>query len=132
MAAMTSYDASEVRFSKIEHLVETSRLGIHDTSRAGVDRRSGLARFNMPLELGLFLGAKRFGAEPQKQKRCLILDRERYRFQKFCSDIAGQDIEAHDGRVELLVRKVRDWLDVDDLTYTDFSALVSVWLQENA
>ncbi len=49
-----------------------------------------LPRFNMPLELGIFLGAKRFGSQKQKQKNGLILDREKYRYQSFCSDIAGQ------------------------------------------
>lgn len=42
----------------------------------------------MPLELGLFLGAKRYGTGKQRTKLCLILDRERYRYQKYCSDIA--------------------------------------------
>ena len=53
----------------------------------------------MPLELGLFLGAKRFGRGEQKSKTCLILDVERYRYQKFISDISGQDIAAHCGEV---------------------------------
>ena len=48
----------------------------------------------MPLELGIFLGAKRFGRAEQKGKVCLILDTERYRYQQFMSDIAGQDISA--------------------------------------
>ena len=74
--------------------------------------RNRLPRFNMPLELGLFLGAKWFGAKEQKKKICLILDEERYRFQKFCSDIAGQDIRSHSSDpVELIIR-VRDWLSI--------------------
>lgn len=43
----------------------------------------------MPLELGTFLGAKHFGSEIQKKKTCLILDKEKFRYQKFISDIAG-------------------------------------------
>ncbi|HET7462783.1 MAG TPA: hypothetical protein VFJ82_16125, partial [Longimicrobium sp.] len=66
--------------------------------------------FNMPLELGLFLGAREFGPGRQKRKRALILDSERYRYQKFCSDIAGQDIKAHEGDAEKAVRAVRNWL----------------------
>jgi hypothetical protein len=45
-----------------------------------------------------------------RSKRCLVLDRERYRFQKFISDIAGQDIKAHGNSPEIVVRTVRDWL----------------------
>ncbi|MGB6118567.1 MAG: hypothetical protein WBF87_10125 [Mesorhizobium sp.] len=85
-------------------------MGIHDISRTELDPANSLPRFNMPLELGLFLGAKRFGDTKQKRKRCLVLDTERYRYQKFMSDIAGQDIEGHAGEVEKLVDKVRSFL----------------------
>lgn len=64
----------------------------------------------MPLELGMFLGAKRFGRAEQRQKTCLILDIERYRFQKFISDIAGQDIHAHGSDTAKAIKLVRDWL----------------------
>jgi hypothetical protein len=64
----------------------------------------------MPLELGLFLGCKRFGAEIQAHKRCLIMDSEPYRYRAFLSDISGQDIRAHGGDPERAIREVRDWL----------------------
>jgi hypothetical protein len=64
----------------------------------------------MPLELGMFLGAKEYGTRKQRDKLCLVLDREPFRYQKFCSDIAGQDIGAHGGRVEHAVTEVRDFL----------------------
>src|SRR2546428_11884421 len=84
--ALEEDDSSEVRLDKIYQLIRSCRHGIHDISLAGADRSTGLARFNMPLELGLFLGAKAFGDATQRRKRCLILDRERYRYQRFCSD----------------------------------------------
>jgi hypothetical protein len=64
----------------------------------------------MPLELGLFLGAKRFGTGRQQAKNCLVMDVERYRYQKFISDIAGQDIAVHGGKPARAIRIVRDWL----------------------
>ena len=64
----------------------------------------------MPLELGLFLGAKRFGGATHRDKSCLILDREPFRYQKFISDIAGQDVRAHDGSAELAIGHVRERL----------------------
>jgi hypothetical protein len=88
-------DGSEVRIDKILSIVEQCRFGIHDISRTELDRKYRLPRFNMPLELGIFLAAKRFGGPPQNNKMCLILDRQPYRYQKFISDIAGQDIQAH-------------------------------------
>ena len=103
-------DASQVRIEKIYHLIEQSALGIHDVSRTEADKENALPRFNMPLELGLFLGAKRFGTPSHRRKRCLVLDTERYRFQKFISDIAGQDIRAHHGKPKEAVTAVRDWL----------------------
>lgn len=64
----------------------------------------------MPLELGVFLGAKRYGDQRQRAKSCLILERERYRYQKFCSDLSGQDIRAHGNRVETAIAATRNWL----------------------
>lgn len=103
-------DSSDTRISKIYNIIRSCRLGIHDISRTELDSKSKLPRFNMPLELGIFLGAKRFGESKQRDKRCLVLDRERYRFQKFCSDIAGQDIKAHANEIGRAVTAVRDWL----------------------
>ncbi len=103
-------DASTNRFEKITDLVEQSRFGVHDISSVALDLSSGLPRFNMPLELGLFLGCKRFGVTTQRKKACLILDNERYRYQKFISDIAGQDIHAHGGDPERAITEVRNWL----------------------
>lgn len=64
----------------------------------------------MPFELGLFLGAKRFGNAVQRRKTCLVLDREPYRYQAFLSDIAGQDIAAHGADPARAIGAVRDWL----------------------
>jgi hypothetical protein len=103
-------DAAEVRIDKIYGLIDQCNLSIHDVSRTEVaDQPYQLPRFNMPLELGIFLGAKRFGGR-SSQKRCLILDRAPYRYQRFISDIAGQDIRAHGNSPRLVIRRVRDWL----------------------
>ncbi|MDE0426829.1 MAG: hypothetical protein OXN25_18410 [Candidatus Poribacteria bacterium] len=108
--ALEEDDASEVRIDKIYNIIADCRYGIHDISRIQLDTISGFPRFNMPLELGIFLGAKKFGIEEQKRKRCLILDTEPYRYQQFISDIAGQDIQAHNDTSETIVKVVRDWL----------------------
>lgn len=108
--ALESNDASRVRVSKIFDIISECRYGIHDISRTQLDRDSGLPRFNMPLELGMFLGAKRYGDARQRKKTCLILERRRYDYQKYCSDIAGQDISAHAGKTELAIKAVRNFL----------------------
>ena len=108
--ALEENDAGDVRFDKIRRLIEISRYGIHDISRTELDHANALPRFNMPFELGLFLGARRYGDENQKKKNLLILDRETYRYQKFLSDIAGQDIRSHEGHPSALITHVRNWL----------------------
>ena len=103
-------DVAEVRIDKIYRLINQCDLSIHDISRTEVAAQPyQLPPFNMPLELGIFLGAKRFGGR-SSQKRCLILDRAPYRYQRFISDIAGQDIRAHDNNPRIVIRRVRDWL----------------------
>jgi hypothetical protein len=104
------YDSGQVRIDRIAKIIAECRFGIHDISRTELDPAHGLPRFNMPLELGMFLGAQRFGSGRQKQKNCLVLDIERYRYQKFVSDIAGQDISAHDATAAILIARIRDWL----------------------
>lgn len=96
--ALEEADASQVRIEKIYNIIEECRFGIHDISRTESDHVSGFPRFNMPLELGVFLGAKKFGIHEHKRKKCLVVDREPYRYQKFISDISGQDIQAHNNQ----------------------------------
>lgn len=95
--ALEAADSGEVRVEKILNVIRDCRFGIHDLSRTELDEANRLPRFNMPLELGMFLAAKRFGDRRQKRKVCLVLDREQFRYQKLISDIAGQDIRSHDG-----------------------------------
>jgi hypothetical protein len=64
----------------------------------------------MPLELGVFIGAATFGQGQVGEKSLLILDSEPYRYQKFMSDISGQDIVAHGNSTETMISCVRDWL----------------------
>jgi hypothetical protein len=103
-------DGAETRIDKLYRIVEQSRYGVHDLSRTELDVANGLPRFNMPLELGMFLGAKRYGDDNQKKKRCLILDVAPFRYQQFISDLAGMDITAHQGQPRTMVSRVRDWL----------------------
>lgn len=103
-------DASQVRLDKLYKIIGECRLGIHDLSRTSLDTINRLPRFNMPLELGIFLGAKRYGGGKHVRKSCLILDREPFRYQISCSDIAGQDIRAHHNDAGEAIAAVRDWL----------------------
>lgn len=103
-------DGGDVRFDKICRIIEDCKYGIHDISKTESAGEPPLPRFNMPLELGLFLGARKYGDSEQALKKAIIFDREPYRYQKFISDISGQDIHAHNNDVGQLIIGVAAWL----------------------
>ena len=125
-SALELDDGSEVRIGKIIRIIAESRYGVHDLSRTELDE------FTMPtvwsdlrLKVGemlpsggtdqsvqytLMLGAKYYGIGVHQAKAAIIFDRERYRYQTFCSDISGQDIRAHNGGEAELIRAVRNAL----------------------
>ncbi|MBA3962088.1 MAG: hypothetical protein H0X40_09325 [Chthoniobacterales bacterium] len=109
-SALEISDTSQVRIDKILRVISECGIGLHDISRTELDPKSRLPRFNMPLELGMFLGAKAYGTRRQKRKLCLVLDRSPHRYQRFCSDIAGQDISVHGRNVARAIGAVRDFL----------------------
>lgn len=108
-SALEITDGGTPRIAIIVDLIRVCRLAVHDLSRIELSD-GGLPRFNMPLELGLWLGAGQFGDENHQHKKCLILDSEKFRYQKFISDIAGQDPAAHDDKPATVIRRVRDFL----------------------
>ncbi|MEQ1549414.1 MAG: hypothetical protein ABL918_12330 [Chakrabartia sp.] len=103
-------DGAQVRIEKIYKLIEDCDWGIHDLSAVALDKNSGLPRFNMPLELGISLGAKRYGGARQKTKCILILDKESHSYDASTSDISGQDNETHGGDPHEAIKVVRNWL----------------------
>lgn len=103
-------DGGQTRIEKLFGIIDECRYGIHDLSRTELDKANRLPRFNMPFELGIFLGAKRYGGKSQKQKRALIFDIKKYRYQMFISDLAGMDIHEHQGDFKRAMRETRDWL----------------------
>ncbi len=158
--ALEKVDTAEPRITKILRIIGECRYGVHDISATELYGKKKLPRFNMPLELGIFLGAA--GSD----KRCIVLDREPDRYQRFCSDIAGQDIQAHNGNPADAARCIRDWLQAErtdsripggakiferyekfceispvlceelqlaaeQMTFGDFLALIERWLKSN-
>ena len=101
-------ESSTIRIQNIIGLIEQSRYSIHDLSR--VSTMGDLPRFNMPLELGICIGAIAFGQKNHKSKKYLILEKDRYRFQQFISDLSGQDIQDHNNYYKDAVKAVRNWL----------------------
>lgn len=110
--ALEASNAGQARLDKIMDIISRCRYGIHDLSRTELSGNK-LPRFNMPLELGLDLGCRRYGRGRLADKRLLVLDRNARRYQRFISDIAGQDIASHSGKAGVLIRRVRDWLSTE-------------------
>lgn len=103
-------DNSIARLDRIVEIVKGSKYGIHDLSRCRSTAKNQYARMNMPFELGIDHACSRFSGPPHDSKTILILEERRYDYQKALSDISGWDIEAHDGKHEKAVTKVRTWL----------------------
>ncbi len=102
-------NSGETRFSKIVELVRESKYAIHDLSRIKAERAGEYFRL-MPLELGLDVGCSCFGSGEQLSKRCLILEKEPYRYQVALSDLSNSDIAAHYDEPVRVVTAVRHWL----------------------
>jgi hypothetical protein len=103
-------DSLEIRLSKIQDLIKQSRYSIHDISRMEALKDDDQPRFNMPFELGVDLGCRIYGNGHSSRKKCLILEKEKYRYAKSLSDLAGVDISAHKNEPEELVSEVREWI----------------------
>ena len=131
------------RIEQIKKLIKESKFSIHDLSRCKPLKENDLPRFNMPFELGLDMGCFEYGGRKFKSKKMLILETDRYHYQKILSDIAGQDIENHDNDFKTLINKVRNWfsaLDHDNkyplaadilLTYVDLIEDLNTRLKTN-
>lgn len=103
-------DSGENRIDKICSLIRACRYSIHDLSRLKAKKRGETFRMNMPFELGIDYGLRRFSRGRHKGKRFLILERDRYEFQKALSDLSGVDIKAHRNEPDEVVRAIRNWL----------------------
>jgi hypothetical protein len=103
-------DNAANRLDRILELVRGSKYGIHDLSRCKSTAPDEYARLNMPFELGIDHGCRKFGGGQLASKAILILEEARYDYQKSLSDIAGWDIHSHGGDYIEAVRSVRTWL----------------------
>lgn len=103
-------DGTEFRLGSIVSLIDDCRYGIHDLSRVELNKKNNLPRFNMPFELGIFWGSKKFGEDYNQKKKCIILEKDQYRYQKFISDLSGVDVTAHKNTQKEIIAAVRNWL----------------------
>jgi hypothetical protein len=102
-------DSGEPRIDKIVDLIHHSRFSIHDLSRIEASAKEEVYRLNMAFELGVDYGCRSFAEGEARSKRFLILEKERYKYQRALSDLSGSDIKNHNNEPEDIVREVRNW-----------------------
>jgi hypothetical protein len=108
--ATERHESGEQRINKIIGLIEDSKFAIHDLSRLKASKKGEMFRLNMPYELGIDVGCRRFGRPPLDSKRYLVLAAERYAYQAAISDISGSDISVHNNDPAQVVKVVRAWV----------------------
>ena len=122
--ALERFDSGEARINKIINLIEASKFSIHDLSRIKSSKKSEYFRLNMPFELGVDIGCKIFKDGKAKDKKCLILEKEKYGYQKALSDLSNSDIKSHDNEPEEVIRQIRDWFVVNELERADSATII--------
>ena len=107
-SALESGTVAEPRLARITRAIFSSRYSIHDLSRCTGEGTENLARFNMPLELGMAM-ARRF-MDPSDGHDWLILVPKGHAYLRFVSDLAAYDPATHDGSIQSVVVAVTAWL----------------------
>lgn len=114
-SALETDNTADSRMKRIVDALQGSHLSIHDLSRVYGDADSGVAHFNMPLELGIAIAMSLSHASGESSRphdwTALVLSGSAYR--AAISDLNGYDLkryEAGDEGRESLVVTVMHWL----------------------
>lgn len=108
--ALESTDSGTMRIDRILKLIRESQYAIHDLSRLRACRRGERFRLNMPFELGLDYGCRIFGKAEFKQKKLLVLEKDKHSVKGALSDLSNSDVCSHNGEPAVAVLHVRNWL----------------------
>lgn len=110
-SALETEDTDELRVDRIVDSLRSSRFSIHDLSLIYGDTHTGIARQNMPLELGMAIAMKLWNKRGESALAhnwtALVLDGSPYH--AAISDLAGYDLKRYKER-EDLVKMVMAWL----------------------
>lgn len=123
-------DSSQTRIDKIVSFIDESKFGIHDLSRIMSKDRDESFRMNMPFELGIDFGCKKFKEGMWENKKILVLEKEKYRYQKALSDLSGSDIKHHNDDPILIIKRVRDWFVVVE-SLSEINGGPKIWMDYN-
>jgi len=87
-----------------------SKYSVHDLTRVYGDPGTALARFNMPFEFGMAFFFSHVAPDVGVEHDWLVLVPEAHPHGEFISDLAGYDLEVHDGTPESIIPPVLAWL----------------------
>lgn len=110
-SALETGTSAKARMRRIFDALEASELSIHDLSRPfGDPANDNLARFNMPFEFGMAYFLAEISEKLGRDHDWLCLVLESHRHAEYLSDLAGHDLEPHDGSPIEIVPLVLSWL----------------------
>jgi len=110
-SAVVKGGGGRLRIDRILDELETSLYSIHDMSRSTGAGQYNLARFNMPLELGMAIYLSRANGG-QHDWLALVPDGPAHA--AYISDLSGFDPEVYDGTEAQMISRVVSYLAVRD------------------
>lgn len=106
-------ESGSVAIPRIERIVQAlraSKYSIHDLSRCQGEGDANLARFNMPLELGIAMAESAAKRRLKDRHDWLLMVPRDHPYRHFISDLAGYDPTEYDGTPPGAVPAVMAWL----------------------
>lgn len=124
--AIERNDSGEQRMAKVCDLIETADFTIHDLSRARALKAGDAQRMNMPFELGVAYGYRRFAGGGASSQRSLVMVATDDDAREAISDFGGMDTTAHGESPRKLVGVVRNWI-LDTADVAGISPAGFIW-----
>jgi hypothetical protein len=109
--ASSSGSVAAPRLERILTSLTSARFSIHDLSRCRGEGDENLARFNMPLELGMAMAIRGVAPhEPASHDYLILVPDASHAHQRYISDLSGLDPYLHDESPQVVSARVLSWL----------------------
>jgi hypothetical protein len=109
-SGLQSTGQANTRIARIAETLANSKYSIHDLSRFTGEGVANLARFNMPLELGMAVALRYERSGTNRSHNFAVMAPSGSAFQQFVSDLAGFDPYMHELTVPSVIRETHSWL----------------------
>lgn len=109
-SALESGTVAEPRMARITRGIFESKYSIHDLTRCTGEGDANLARFNVPLELGIAIAHRYLARRVADRHDWLVMVPTGHQYSRFISDLAGFDPVTHNGTDRGLIVAVMTWL----------------------